>query len=148
MPKKTNFRCDQKLDDLKVSKESISLIFDDNKLVRDDTYQNAITEILSEKYKCAFNLKNTNKGKGFISFYVYCTVNRKKVYCLKCFKSDIKKGEDLNLEVRTNTTTQCSHVEKDIRNLSKDKRQEAKNALKDSTVTKVSFFKYLITINH
>lgn len=144
MTKKVSLRCDHQLDDLKVSKESISRLFNENKSVRVDTYQNEIADILSKTFKCSFHLKDRNKGKGFFSFYLYCTVNRDKVYCLKCYKNDIKKGEDLNMEVRTNTATECEHVDKDIRNLSKDKRQEAKNALKDSTVTKVSFFKLLM----
>lgn len=140
MTTKSNYQCDHPLDDLKVSSEKVKQIFNINKTVKENTYQNTICDILKETYKCSFNIKNANKkGKNAISFYLYCIVNRDKNYLLKCYKSDIKEGEELTFEVRTNTTTVCSHVEQDIRNLSKDKRQEVKNLLKDSTVTKVSF---------
>lgn len=142
MSKSVKLTCNIQLENLVISSEDVKKVFDvSNGSIKDQEYQNVICEVLKGKYGCSFNVRDAKKKAINVgSIVLICIMNKEKVYRLKYYKSEIKENVNLNCEVYTNIDAKCTHTENDIRNLMKDKRNETKNSLKDSTVSKVSLF--------
>lgn len=132
------FICAKSLPGIKVPSESIKIIFNKDKKVKDN-YQHTLCELLSKSYGCAFNVISKNENKTSVSFYLNCISDKTVTFKLSCDIRAISFDKDLSLRIESNSKKLCeSHEDNpENRNLSHEKRIETQEKLLENSAIKV-----------
>lgn len=127
-------------ENLEVPKEKVALLFNENGKLKKN-YHHSLCSLMSEKFKCPFNITNKNEYKSSVSIYLQCIIKKEKKFKVTCKTSEISYENNLSMSILSNNEELCSTHDGSSRgrNLSHEKRKEMQMLMKVQTASQVCF---------